>query len=196
MLKRFNVQGCKGSPSPMEDRPDISEADDVIAVLYCELVGSLMYLSQVSRPDIAFATSYLSNFLDRPTRYVKGTSDKRLVYQKCPDECSQMQTGGVTRQTARVLSGMASFHCGNLVSWSSKKQPIVDLSSVEAEYTLCNMAASDPLYLKGLRSEFVGETGVVKCCLMVDNQGAIHMINYENTKHFEHFPSEKTMNTL
>ncbi|KAJ8879740.1 hypothetical protein PR048_020348 [Dryococelus australis] len=59
MLKRFNLQECNGSPSPMEDRPDISEADAMLDVPYRELFDSLA-------PNIAFATSYLSRFLDPP----------------------------------------------------------------------------------------------------------------------------------
>ncbi|KAJ8890783.1 hypothetical protein PR048_010292 [Dryococelus australis] len=189
MLKRFNLQECKGPPSPLEDRPDISKADAMIDVPYCELVNSLTYLSQVSRPDIAFATSYLSLFLEHPTW---GTSDKKLAYQKCSHECSQVITfadadWGSDKTDRRSVSGMASFHLRNLVSWSSKKEPVVALSSAEAEYTSCSVAASDLLYLKGLLSEFVGETGGVTCCIMVNNQGAIQVIkNYENTNHLKH----------
>ncbi|KAJ8885555.1 hypothetical protein PR048_011753 [Dryococelus australis] len=186
MLKRLNLQECKGSRIPIEDRPGLSEADAMIDVPYCELVGSLTYLSQVSRPDVAFATSYLSRFLDCGI-YVKSTSDNKLVYQKFPNECSQVITfadanWGNDKTDRKSVSGMASFHCGNLVFWSSKKQPIVALSSAEAD-----VAASDLLYLKELLSKFVGKTRGVKCCLMVDNQGAIHMIkNYENTKRSKH----------
>ncbi|KAJ8884661.1 hypothetical protein PR048_016519 [Dryococelus australis] len=142
MLMRFNLEECKGSPFPMEDRPDISEADAVIDVPYREL----------------------------------GTSDQKYI-----DECSQEITFAdgdwVSDKTdCKSVSGTASFHWGNLVSWSSKKQPIVALSSAEAEYTSCSVAASDHLYLKGLLSEFVGKTMGVKCCLMVDNQEAIHIV--------------------
>ncbi|KAJ8885233.1 hypothetical protein PR048_011429 [Dryococelus australis] len=62
MLKKFNLEESKGSPFPMEDRPEISKADTMIDVSYRELVGSLTYLSQVGRPDIAFTISYLSLF--------------------------------------------------------------------------------------------------------------------------------------
>ncbi|KAJ8891846.1 hypothetical protein PR048_004400 [Dryococelus australis] len=126
MLKRFNLQECKRSPSPMEDRPDT------------------------------------------------GTSDKKLVYQKCLDECSRPITftvadWGSDKTDRKSVSEMASSHCGNLVLWSSKRELIVVLISAEAEYTSCCVAASDLLYLKGLLSEFVGETGGLKCCLTVDS---------------------------
>ncbi|KAJ8898302.1 hypothetical protein PR048_003662 [Dryococelus australis] len=155
MLKRFNLQECKGSPSPKKDRSDFSEADDVIDVLYRELVGSLTYLS--------FSGPANLGIVERIKTIASDTSDKKLVYQKYSDECSQVITfadadWGSDKTDRMSVSGMASFHCGNLVSWSSKKQPIVSLSSAEAEYTSCSMAASDLLYLQGLLSEFVGET--------------------------------------
>ncbi|KAJ8869093.1 hypothetical protein PR048_030655 [Dryococelus australis] len=106
----------------------------------------------------------LWNASKRVLRYVKSTSDKKLVYQKCPDECPQEITfadavWGSDKTDRKSVSGLASFHCCNLLSWSSKKLPIVAPSVAEAEYTLYSMAASDLLYLKGLLSEFVGETG-------------------------------------
>lgn len=203
ILRRFNLQECKSSPTPMEDTVFFGDEREVVDVPYRELVGSLTYLSQMSRPDITFATSYLSRFLDQPTRllwnvakrvlrYVSGTIGKKLVYKKCPEESSRVITyadadWGGDKVDRKSVSGMASFHCGNLVSWGSKKQQVVALSSAEAEYTACSLAASELIYLKGLLSEFVQEDVEVTCCLMVDNQGAIHMMkNYENTKRSKH----------
>ncbi|KAJ8866042.1 hypothetical protein PR048_033566 [Dryococelus australis] len=49
---------------------------------------------------------------------------------------------GGNKTDRKSVSGMASFHCGNFVSWSSKKQQAVVLSSAEKEYTSCSLAAS------------------------------------------------------
>ncbi|KAJ8893374.1 hypothetical protein PR048_005965 [Dryococelus australis] len=75
MLKMFNLQECTACLTTMEDRIEVNDADVVIVVPYRELVGSLTYLSQISRPDITSATSYLSHF--------SGLSNAPLV------ECSQ-----------------------------------------------------------------------------------------------------------
>ncbi|KAJ8885032.1 hypothetical protein PR048_011228 [Dryococelus australis] len=86
MLKRFNLQECKVCLTPMEDKIEVNDTDDVINFPYRELT----YLSQISRPDITFAIilepfSGLSNM-----PLVKGTIDKNLVYKKHPEECAQV----------------------------------------------------------------------------------------------------------
>ncbi|KAJ8877718.1 hypothetical protein PR048_022173, partial [Dryococelus australis] len=189
MLKRFNLRECKACLTPMEDRIEVIDAD-VNNVLHRELVGSLTYLSQTSRPDITFATSYLSRFLDCPTcplwnaakrvlHYVKGTIDKNLVYEKRSEECARVvytdsDWGGDKTDRKSYLG-------------RSKKQQAVALSSAEAKYTSCNLAALELLYLKGLLSDFVGDELTVKCCLLVDNKAAVHMMrNYENTRRLKH----------
>ncbi|KAJ8885031.1 hypothetical protein PR048_011227, partial [Dryococelus australis] len=74
---------------------------------------------------------------------------------------------------------MASFHCGNLVSWSSKKQQAVTKLGGGKVHNLQSGSIVTPqperLFLK------------VKCCLFLDNQGDIHMMrNYENTRCSKH----------
>ncbi|KAJ8881524.1 hypothetical protein PR048_018006 [Dryococelus australis] len=133
--------------------------------------------------------SYLSQFLDYPThsvwntakrvrRYLKGTMDSNLIHEQHLEECDKViiyadADWGADRTDCKSMNGMASFHCA--------------LSSAEAEYIAGSLAATELLYLKGLLSEFVGSKGYVKCSLLVDNQGAIHMMrNYENTKRSKH----------
>lgn len=205
IVKKFGMTDAKTSPTPMEEKLPSSDDKDIIEVPYRELVGSLIYLAQTCRPDIAFATSFLSRFLDKPTkplwhaakrvvRYLKGTKNLKLVYGKGdPDERFQITTWsdadwGGDQTDRKSCSGMSSFHCRNLISWISRKQPTVALSSAEAEYTACALAATELLYLKGLISDFVpNELVEVRGVLLVDNQGAIHMIkNYENTKRSKH----------
>lgn len=62
------MMDCKGTKSPMEANFQFKE-EDSIDIPYRELIGSLLYISTMSRPDITFATSYLSRFLDKPTKH-------------------------------------------------------------------------------------------------------------------------------
>ncbi|KAI8431647.1 hypothetical protein MSG28_016126 [Choristoneura fumiferana] len=97
VLEKFGMTDCKGTQTPMEQGTLIKEEETVIDVPYRELIGCLIYISTVSRPDITFATSYLSRFLDKPTnttwtsakrilRYLKLTSHKCLTYTKTQDK--------------------------------------------------------------------------------------------------------------
>ncbi|KAJ8889689.1 hypothetical protein PR048_009190 [Dryococelus australis] len=93
ILKKFNLQVCKACLVPLEDK---MEVDDAVFCARCPIQRTGRH-----RPDITFATSYLSRFLDFPMRtlwnvakrvlrYVKGTIDKNLVYEKHPEECARV----------------------------------------------------------------------------------------------------------
>ncbi|KAJ8883745.1 hypothetical protein PR048_015599, partial [Dryococelus australis] len=111
---------------------------------------------------------YLSRFLDHPTRsvwnaakrvlcYLKGIMNSNLIYEERPEECDKVIVyADVDWGARKTMSGMASFHCDNLVSWGSKKHQALALSSAEAEYIAGSLAATELLYLKCRLSKFVG----------------------------------------
>lgn len=95
LLEKYHMQDCKSSKTPMEINfnVNIPSPSDIIEVPFKELIGSLLYIAVNSRPDIAYAVSFLSRFLDKPTqelwtaskrvlRYLKGTSHQGLIYRK------------------------------------------------------------------------------------------------------------------
>lgn len=174
-----------------------SDEDTVDNLPYRCLICHLMYLSIMSRPDIAYSVSYLSRYLDKPTmnawkagkrilRYLSATKTYGLVYTKGNSESEGMCDAdwGGDRQTRRSVSGFVFFHSNNPIAWYSRKQNCVALSSMEAEYISAGSAAQELVNLKGVLSEF-GELQPVT--LRIDNLSAISMIkNCENSKRSKH----------
>jgi hypothetical protein len=95
---------------------------------------------------------------------------------------------GTCKQTRRSQTGHCIYVFGNLVAWVSTRQPIVTLSSTEAEYVALTSAVKDGLYFRSLISEIVGHKNV-GVNLKGDNQGslfiALNSVNNSRTKHID-----------
>ena len=112
---------------------------------YSQLVGSLMYLSVTTRPDISFVVGALARFMSCPTsthwqaakdvlRYLEGTKDYGLVFGGSNDLsligfCDADYAGDL--DTRRSTTGYIFTLNGAAISWQSKRQPTVAVSSTE-----------------------------------------------------------------
>jgi hypothetical protein len=111
-------------------------------VPYRGAIGSLMYAAQGTRPDISFAVSFLSQSgrphweaVKRVFRYLKGTKKVCLVIGRSQKGLEAFSDVDWALQEHRhSISGYIFTMDGGAISWSSKKQPIVALSTTEAEY--------------------------------------------------------------
>lgn len=96
ILERFNMQDCKPRSTPCEQKLNYTDDAALMSDVsrYREAVGSLIYLTVCTRPDLSFIVSKLSQYFNEPTdrhfgtvkhvlRYLRGTSDKKLCYRKC-----------------------------------------------------------------------------------------------------------------
>jgi hypothetical protein len=122
--------------------------------LFKRLVGSLMYLTTI-RPDIMYGVSLISRFMETPKeshlkarkrilRYVNGTKYFGIRYSTLEDFIligyTDSDRGG-NIDDGKSTSGY-TFHLGTcIVSWASRKHPIVTLSSVEVEYVAATNTA-------------------------------------------------------
>jgi hypothetical protein len=137
------------------------EGKQVDQSLYCSMIGSLLYLT-ASRPDIIFSVCLCAHFqanpkeshlkgLKRILRYLKHIPNIGLCYPKGANHTlvgfSDSDFAGcpVDRKST---SGACHFLGRSLVSWSSKKQNLVALSTAEAEYIVVGSCCTQILYLK------------------------------------------------
>lgn len=197
LLKHFDMDNCNGVSTPMTVGFQIGENTLDKAVPYRELICSLMYIAVMSRPDIQYSVSLLSRVLDKPTaqawkeakrilRYLQATKDLSLTFSKGEKMLigySDADWAG-DKQSRKSVSGFISFYCGNPISWFSKKQSCVALSTAESEYIAAASSAQELMNQKGVISEISDSVGVV---LKIDNVSAISMIKtFENSKRCKH----------
>lgn len=151
-------------------------------------MGGLLCLSVSTRPDIAWITSKLSKFLQKPTtthvtaakrvlRYLRGTLVWRLTYCKVRDlkliklwDSDWGSSPDDHRSTPAYVFNFNGISGPN--SWKSRKQQTTVLSSCEAEYLILGEVAKEAKYLQKLTSEM--ELTITTLILWCDNQGKSH----------------------
>ena len=168
-----------------------------------------MYAATGTRPDISYTVGILCSFNASPRtshltaakrvlRYLKKTKDLKLVYGtgNKQDLHSFVDSDWAKSQDRKSIGGYV-FLLGNAaVSWSSKKQTLVALSTKEAEYTAFTEASREALWLRQLLSDIDNRrnqpeslTEPHATTIYVDNQGAIKHAKTEGitarTKHFD-----------
>ena len=177
---------------------------------YRRLVGRLNYLT-LTRPDIAYAVSIISQFMAAPTVnhwaaleqilcYLKGAPGRGIVYKDHGHfniECFTDADWAGSKEDRRSTTGYCVFVGGNLVSWRSKKQNVVSRSSAESEYRVMAQSTCEIMWIHHLLTE-VGLKSLLPAKLWCDNQAALHIasnpVYHERTKHIEidcHFVREK-----
>ncbi|CAH9138265.1 unnamed protein product [Cuscuta epithymum] len=205
ILKESGLLAGRPSQFPMEQNLKLRPDDDsplVDASSYRRLIGRLLYLT-VTRPDIVFSVSQLSQFLSQPRqshfdaairvlRYLKQTPGQGIFLSADNDfslkgYCDADWAG--CSYTRRSSTGGRRNSLGNSpVSWRTKKQSVVSRSSAEAEYRAMAVTVSEILWLRWLLHDLtVPQTGPTS--LFCDNQAARHIalnpVFHERTKHVE-----------
>lgn len=206
VLDRFGMSECKPIMTPMDvnmrlEKPKSMKNDVMSQFPYQSLIGALMYLAVSTRPDIAFAVNYLSQFntnydlehwkaAKRVLRYLKGTPDYGLVYERTGLPLFGVvdaDWGMNTADSRRSYSGFAFILAGAPISWEARKQRTIALSSTEAEYMAISEATKEAMYLRDMLNSVGMECDCVT--LFNDNQGAIKLAQsksyHSRTKHID-----------
>jgi hypothetical protein len=210
VLSRFNMQDCKPIGCPIEGGARLSkdmapkttkEIQEMEKVPYRHAVGSLIYLVTGTRPDLAVATSSVAKFCENPgpahwtavkriLRYLKGTSDWGLLFNPKDDTLvgySDADWAG-DPDSRKSTTGYLFTIGGVPVSWKSKKQATVALSTAEAEYMALSTAAQEVSWLRKFLVNF-GLDQNKATVIFEDNQGCIALaknpVSHERTKHID-----------
>lgn len=209
IIRRFNLGEAKPINTPMipnisystEDTPaDKTEAARMSKVPYREAIGSLMYASVATRPDISFSVSTLSQFLENPGEahweavkwifhYLAGTKTHALTYGgERHGLVGYTDTDGASQDHQQAISGLAYLIDGGTISWRSRKQELVTLSTAEVEYVAATHAAKEGIWLRRLIGELFGKIDI-PTTLYCDNQAALTLATTDNfharTKHID-----------
>ena len=160
---------CKSAATPIATETKLSRNDEgsgVDPTQFKRLVGSLMYLT-ATRPDILYAVSLISRFMEAPKashwqvgkrilRYIAGTAEYGILYSSN----SEFKLIGFAdsdfagSQDDRNSTSGYVFNLGSgAIAWSSKKQQIVTLSSAEAEYVAATSAACQSVWMRRILSD-------------------------------------------
>ncbi|WVZ88337.1 hypothetical protein U9M48_034871 [Paspalum notatum var. saurae] len=203
LLKRFKIDDCKSIETTMATNAKLKADESGIKVdqtLYRSMIGSLLYLC-ASRPDIMFSVCLCAQFqadpkeshlttVKRILRYLKHTPSIGLWYPKGASfellGYSDSDFAGC-RVECKSTPGGCYLLGRSLVSWSSKKQNCVSLSTAEAEYIAARSSCAQLLYMKQTLKDYGVE--LTRISLLCDNESTVKLANnpvqHSRTKHID-----------
>ncbi|GKV17211.1 hypothetical protein SLEP1_g27745 [Rubroshorea leprosula] len=215
LLKKFGMEKAKPQPTPMSstlklDKDEQGKPFD--QKLFRSMIGSLLYLT-ASRPNIMFSVCLCARFQSCPKeshftalkiifKYLIGTQNLGLWYPKGMnfDLIGFLDADFAGSKIDRKsTSGTCQILGGALVSWFSKKQNSIALSTTEAKYIAAGSCATQLLWMKQQLEDFgcKHESIPIRC----DNTSTINLtknpIQHSRTKHIEiryHFIREHVNN--
>ena len=204
LLYKFGMTECKSVATPLDRNLKLdanSGTTECEPTQYRQLIGSLIYLT-ITRPDLSYPVGLLSQFMQTPRdihldcakrvlRYVSGTMDYGILYKSA----TPIQLEGYTdadwagyKADRRSTSGFVFSLGSGAISWSSKKQPTVALSSTEAEYRGATVAACEAIWLKRILKD-LGVPIKDPILLYCDNMSNIYLarnpVFHARMKHIE-----------
>jgi len=198
ILDRLGMSESSGLRTPMEMGLKLVPGENIIDLeMYRKAIGCLMYLYVMTRPDIGYSLSLLASFMARPSQE-HWNAVKRLLRYVQNTKAFGLTVGGkelnifgftdasfADRHGARSTGGYVFYLGDGPISWSSKGQSLVALSSTESEYIQATESAKEAIWLSKLLKDFEIITGTIP--LYGDNRSSLALaINNEfhsRTKH-------------
>ncbi|WVZ80009.1 hypothetical protein U9M48_027527 [Paspalum notatum var. saurae] len=206
ILERAGMSDCNPCSTPVDTQAKLSkDVGTPVAdpTAYRSPAGVLQYFT-FTRPDITYTVQQVClclhmhdprephlTALKHLLRYLRGTVDHGLLLHRSASSELVVYTDADWAgcpDTRRSTSGYAVFLGSNLVSWSSKQQPVVSRSSVEAEYRAVANGVAEAAWLRQLLPELhipLAKSTLVYC----DNVSAVYLstnpVQHQRTNHVE-----------
>lgn len=197
---------CRSVSTPLDPGYKVTDVDEsdvkIDQTAYQQLIGEQLYLAISTRPDIQHSVSKLAQYTSNPThkhevgakhilRYLAKPMDLKLRYDgdvKPIEGYSDADWGGDTKDR-KSYSGFVFLMGGCAISWESKKQTAVALSTTEAEYYALSTAVKEGIYLKRLFEEIgkyaTNKPILIKCDNLSTQQLAKNPVYRSRTKHID-----------
>ena len=205
ILERYGMENSKPASTPLSSGARLTKATATETLAdqkeYQSMVGSLMYAMLATRPDLAQSIQQISQFSQKPTnthekavkhalRYLNGTIDQGITYNgnlgMKLESWSDANWGG--EEGRESVSGFVFTLAGGAITYSSKKQGSVALSSTESEYMAILHALKEQIWLLRFLREIgydISNQNLIYC----DNQSAIALAHnpehHARTKHID-----------
>lgn len=189
ILQNYNMQDCNSTKIPLNNS-DTKRSDKTEnkKFPYREVIGSLLYLNNKTRPDLSFSINFASRYMESPTksdvdnvkhimRYLKGNENLGIKFTKNCKNCEIIAYSDADfagdLDTRKSTTGYLVFYNNGLINWTSRKQPIVAMSTMESEFIAAADCTQNLTYIKNFIEEIKCEP--VKITLKVDNKSAIEL---------------------
>ena len=211
MVKRFIPSGASNSimrkipiSTELLERcgPPTSDVDRDYARTkpYMEIVGSLLWVSTMSRPDVAYHMSILCKHMADPNGFCFEAATQLLLYLYATRHSCIVYGGKSDKENydfhaysdaswsvPHPMAGYVVKINGGIVSYAAKKLKVVAASSCEAEYAACTMCAHDITFVRSVCND-LGFTIKGTVPIFVDNKACITLCDNvqvsSNNKHF------------
>ncbi|GJZ41257.1 retrovirus-related pol polyprotein from transposon TNT 1-94 [Tanacetum coccineum] len=202
-LKKYRMGSSDPVDTPMVEKSKLDEDPQGKAVdptYYCGMVGTLMYLT-TSRPDLTFVVCMCAWYQAKPIekhlhvvkrifKYLRGTINRGLWYPKdsfiALTAYADADHAGC-QDTRRSTSGSMQLLGERLVSWLSKRQKNVAMSSTEAEYIALSDCCAQVLWMRSHLTDY--GLGFNKIPMYCDNKSVIALccnnVQHSQSKHID-----------
>jgi hypothetical protein len=204
-MQRANPVAMPLDPNtPLEPNPDRNEGDRSNS--YARTLGKLQFLANTTRPDISYTVNQLAVYTANPSlqhtgalkrilRYLKGTKSFGITYSAAPNKNRDTNlfqgytdAAYANSEGRKSTTGYVYLAGGGAITWMSKKQSVVALSSTDAEYVALSEAGREACWLRSLYHE-LGYDQAKPTQIRCDNNGAIAMARnpqfHKRAKHID-----------
>ena len=188
ILNKYNQSNCKVAVTPFDANCKLKKntGDAVSQLQYSQVIGSLMYLMNATRPNIAYSVSRLSRYTSNPgkdhwealvrvLRYLKYTITYGLHYTKYqPVLEGYSDANWISDNTeTKSTSGYVFTLGGAAISWKSSKQTCIARSTMESEFIALDKAAEEAEWLRNFLEDIpVWHKPVTAICIHCDSMAA------------------------